>query len=225
MPSGMRTLALLAPLFLASAGLSDESWKAHYEAGLQFLDQGKYVDAQESFKAGIAENPDSPEIHNALGLVALQTGEPRSAVHSFERAVELRPDDGQIVYNLISAYLTCNQPVPALQKTDQLLASKTADSALLVQAGELLSRFGHAAPAAQCYRAAEEGGRKAPAVRFAVEKLLVEVDAQIERDRAEINQLEAELQANRGRPEPYFQLGLMWIKLGQFSRSLELLEP
>ncbi len=224
MPSGMRTLALLAPLFLASAGLSDESWKAHYEAGLQFLDQGKYVDAQERFKAGIAENPDSPEIHNALGLVALQTGEPRSAVNSFERALELRPDDGKIIYNLISAYLTCNQPVSALQKTDQLLASKTADSALFVQTGELLSRFGHVAHAAQCYRAAE-GGRNALTVRFAVEKLLVEVDAQIERDRAEINRLEAELQANRGRPEPYFQLGLMWIKLGQFSRSLELLEP
>src|SRR5205823_13558051 len=33
------------------------------------------------------------------------------------------------------------------------------------------------------------------------------------------------LQANRGQPEPYFQLGLMWIKLGQFNRSLELLKP
>src|SRR5260370_40044689 len=179
MPSGMRTLALLAPLFLASAGFSDESWKAHYEAGLQFLDQGKYVDAQERFKAGIAENPNSPEIHNALGLVAIQTGEPRSAVNSFEKALELRPDDGKIVYNLISAYLTCNQPVPALQKTDQLLASKTADPALFVQTGELLSRFGHVAHAAQCYRAAEERGPKTPAVRIALEKLMVQSDAQI----------------------------------------------
>jgi len=221
----MRVLSLLAPLFLASAIFCDESLKTRYELGLQLLEQGKYIEAQESFKAGIAENPGSPEIHNALGLVALQTGEPRSAVTSFERALELRPDDGKIVYNLISAYLASNQPVPALQKADQLLASKTSDPALYVQTGELLSRFGHVAHAVQCYRAAEDRGKKAPGVRLAVEKLLVEADAQIERDRADMNRLEALLRSNRSRPEPYFQLGLMWIKFGQFSRSLELLEP
>jgi protein O-GlcNAc transferase len=222
---GIRTLALLAPLFLISLAYPAESWKTRYESGLQLLDQGKYAEAQESFKAGIAENPGSSEMHNALGMVALQTGEPRSAVTSFERALELRPQDGKILYNLISAYLASNQPVPALQKTDQLLASKTADPALLVQTGELLSRYGHVAHALQCYRAAEGRSNESPAARSVVEKLLAEADAQIERDRQDISRLEVLLRSNNGRPEPYFQLGLMWIKLGQFSRSLELLEP
>jgi tetratricopeptide (TPR) repeat protein len=222
---GMRTFGLLAPLLLATAGLSGDSSKVYYEAGLQLLDQGKYVEAQEKFKAAIAENPGSPEIHNALGLVALQTGEPRSAATSFEKALELRPEDAKILYNLISAYLASNQPVRALQKTDQLLAGKTADSALYIQTGEQLSRFGHVAHAVQCFRAAEKVGQEAPATRLAIAKLLLEADAQIERDRADINRLETELRANRERPEPYFQLGLMSIKLGQFNRSLELLEP
>jgi protein O-GlcNAc transferase len=222
---GIRTFGLLAPLLLATAGWSGDSAKVNYEAGLQLLDQGKYVEAQEKFKAAIAENPGSPEIHNALGMVALQTGEPRSAAVNFEKALELRPGDGTILYNLISAYLAANQPVRALQKTDQLLAGKTADPALYIQTGEQLSRFGHVSHAALCFRAAEQVGEKAPAVRLAVEKLLLEADAQIERDRADINRLEAELQANRAQPEPYFQLGLMCIKLGQFNRSLELLEP
>jgi superkiller protein 3 len=156
----MRIRALLVLLCLASPTFSAESWKARYESGLQLLDQGKYAEAQENFKAGIAENPGSSEIHNALGLVALQTGEPRSAVTSFERALELRPQDGKILYNLISAYLASNQPVPALQKTDQLLAGKTADPALYVQTGEVLSRFGHVAHALQCYRAAEGNSDK-----------------------------------------------------------------
>src|SRR5215510_2954758 len=137
----MRTLSFQAMLLLAGTLFSAESWRTRYEAGLRLLDQGKYLEAQESLKAGLAENPDSPEIHNALGLVALQTGEPRSAVASFERALELRADDGRVLYNLISAYLASNQPVPALQKADQLLAGKTADPALYVQTGELLSRF------------------------------------------------------------------------------------
>jgi tetratricopeptide (TPR) repeat protein len=205
--------------------LFGQSWKTQYETGLQLLDQGKYVEAQESFRAGIAENPESAEIHNALGLVALQTGEPQSAVSSFERALELRPDEGTIVYNLIFAYLGSNQNIQALQKVDHLLAGHNADPALYIQTGELLARYGHLAHAAQCYRAAEARGMKSPSVRLAVDKLLVEADAQIERDRADITRLEALLQSNRGRPEPYFQLGLMLIKLGQFSRALELLEP
>ena len=221
----MRIRALLALLCLASPSFPAESWKTRYESGLQLLDQGKYAEAQENFKAGIAENPGSSEIHNALGMVALQTGEPRAAVTSFERALELRPQDGKILYNLISAYLASNQPVPALQKTDQLLAGKTADPALYVQTGELLSRFGHVAHALQCYRAAEGKSDKTPEARSLVEKLVAEADAQIERDRQDIGRLEASLRSNPGRPEPYFQLGLMWIKLGQFSRSLELLEP
>ena len=221
----MRIRALLALLCLASPSFPAESWKTRYESGLQLLDQGKYAEAQENFKAGLAENPSSSEIHNALGMVALQTGEPRAAVTSFERALELRPEDGKILYNLISAYLASNQPVPALQKTDQLLAGKTADPALYVQTGELLSRFGHVAHALQCYRAAEGKSDKTPEARSVVEKLVAEADAQIERDRQDIGRLEASLRSNPGRPEPYFQLGLMWIKLGQFSRSLELLEP
>src|SRR5437588_6178846 len=160
---GIRTFGILAPLLLATAGLSGDSAKVHYEAGLRLLDQGKYVEAQERFKAAIAENPGSPEIHNALGLVALQTGEPRSAVINFEKALELRPGDGTILYNLISAYLASNQPVPALQKTDQLLAGRTADPALYIQTGEQLSRFGHVAHAVQCFRAAEAVGGNAPA--------------------------------------------------------------
>lgn len=224
-PPGMRGLYFLAPLFLASAIFCQESFKTRYELGLQLLEQGKYLEAQESFKSGIAENPGSPEIHNGLGLVALQTGEPRSAVTSFERALALRPDDGKIIFNLISAYLASNQPVAALQKADQLLASRAADPALYLQTGELLSRFGHVSHAVQCFRAAEARGKKAPGVYLAVEKLLIEANAQIERDRADINRLESLLQSNRSRPEPYFQLGLMWIKSGQFSRSLELLAP
>src|SRR5712692_2782231 len=188
----MRIRGLLTLLCLVSSAFAAESWRTRYESGLQLLDQGKYTEAQESFKAGIAENPGSSEIHNALGLVALQTGEPRSAVASFERALELRPEDGKVLYNLISAYLASNQPVPALQKTDQLLAGKTAEPALYVQTGELLSRFGHVAHALQCYRAAEGKSNKSPEV----EKLLVEADAQIERDRQDISRLEALLRSD-----------------------------
>ncbi len=217
--------ALLTLLFFVSLAFPAESWKTHYESGLQLLDQGKYAEAQESFKAGIAGNPGSSEMHNALGLVALQTGEPRVAAASFERALVLRPDDGKILYNLISAYLGSNQPLPALQKTDQLLAGKSGDPALYVQTGELLSRFGHVAHALQCYRAAEGKSNKTPENRAVIQKLLAEADAQIERDRQVISRLEVSLRSDTSRPEPYFQLGLMWIKLGQFSRSLELLDP
>src|SRR5260370_19503910 len=192
----MRIRALLTLLGRVSLAFPAESWKTHYESGLQLLDQGKYDEAQESFKAGIAENPGSSEIHNALGLVALQTGEPRSAVTSFERALELRPEDGKILYNLISAYLASNQPVPALQKTDQLLARKTADPALYVQTGALLSRFGHVAHALQCYRAAEGKSDKTPEARSVVEKLVAEADAQIPRDRPDTAHLYPPLHSN-----------------------------
>jgi len=212
-------------LLLAGVLFSAESWRVRYEVGLQFLDQGKFAEAQESLTAGMAENPDSPEIHNALGLVALQTGEPRSAAASFERALELRPGEGIIVYNLICAYLASSQDVRALQETHRFLARDNVDPALYVRTGELLSRFGHAAHAAQCFRAAEERGVKTPSVRIAVERLLIEADAQIERDQSDINRLQAVLQSNREKPEPYFELGLLWIKAGQFARSLELLQP
>src|SRR5260370_38004360 len=100
----MRIRALLTLLGRVSLAFPAESWKTGYESGLQLPDQGKYAEAQENFKAGIAENPGSSEIYNALGLVALQTGEPRAAVPSFEKALGMRPRGGKLLYNPIYAY-------------------------------------------------------------------------------------------------------------------------
>jgi tetratricopeptide (TPR) repeat protein len=156
----------------------------------------------------------------------LQTGEQRSAVTYFEKALALRPDDATILYNLIYLYLALGQPQPALERADRLLAVQTMDSNVYLQAGELLSQYGHAAHAVRFYQIAKRQDRGGSAVGKApsdFDKLLADANAEFQQDAKAIAQLEALVKSSPNEPIHYFKLGLMLTKLGEFSRCFDLL--
>ena len=273
-----------------------ESWQARYEAGLKRLAEGKYLLAQEEFKAVLADNAASVEAHNALGVsyqkagelelarlsfvralelnpsfveartnlglnsllrnesdravqelekslqldpqqplvlfnlgvVAARAGELRSAAAYFEKALALQPDDARILYNLAAAYFASSQPRPALEEADRLLALPSLDSEVCLEAGELLSRYGHAARAVRFYQMAKRQSSAASAggkTSNNFDQLLADASAQFQRDVKAIAQLEAEVKSSPNEPVHYFNLGLMLTKLGEFSRCFELLKP
>ena len=296
--SSCRRLSTLCVVFLSACFSVDaegaESWEARYEAGLKFLAEGKYLQAQEEFKAVLGNNPKSVEAHNALGIsyqkakelelarrsfqraielnpsfveaqtnlglnsllrneteqavrelekslelnaqqplvlfnlgvLAQQSGEPHSAVTYLEKALALQPDDGTILYNLISAYLASGQARPALERADRLLALQSADSSLYRQAGELLSKYGHAAQAVRFYEMAkrQDGGTSAAGkVPGDFDKLLADANAQFQQDAKAVAELEALVKSSPNEAIHYFKLGLMLTKLGDFSRCFDLL--
>ena len=205
---------------LALAGAS-EPWRVAYEHGLELLETGRFVEAEQAFQSVLALRSNSAEAYNGLGLIAIQTGEPRSATSYFEKALQFQPNQPRILYNLLSAYLVSAQPVAALQCADRLLSLVDVDPDLYRETGDLLSSYGHVAHAVQFYRALQRSGPRSSVS----EKLLAEADAKIRQDAENVGKLEQLLTSKPAEPAPYFELGLTWIKLGQFSRSFDLLKP
>ncbi len=103
-------------------------------------------------------------------------------------------------------------PLPALQKTDQLLAGKSGDPALYVQTGELLSRSGHVAHALQCYRAAEGKSwlGKIHLLQAEKEKALECFERAVKLDPKHLG--------------AYYQTGLLYARNGEQEKSRDAME-
>jgi tetratricopeptide (TPR) repeat protein len=113
-----------------------------------------------------------------------------------------------------------------LERADRLLALQSADSDLYLQAGELFSKYGHAAQAVRFYHTAKREDRRASAackVPSDFDKLLADANAQFEQDAKAVAELEALVKSSPNEAIHYFKLGLMLTKLGEFSRCFDLL--
>ncbi len=212
---------LLAAAVLCAAA---DEWQARYERGLELLKAGRALEAQQEFQAVLAQAPsvrDPVALFN-LGTVALESGDARSAVSYLEKASAAQPRDPVTLKSLIGAYLSAGQPAAALQKADQLLALGEPDPKFLIETGEMLSRAGHLSHAVLFYRAA---GKEQTGASGFYANLLAEADAQIQRDREAVAQLQKLVAAEPRNPAHTFRLGLEWIKLGQFERAYDLFRP
>lgn len=120
-----RMLSTLCVVFLSACfniGVEGaESWEARYEAGLKFLTEGKYLQAQEEFKAVLANNPERVEAHNALGVSFQKARELESARRSFQRAIELNPSFVEAQTNLGLNSLLSNETERAVHELEKSL--------------------------------------------------------------------------------------------------------
>ncbi|MBK8040674.1 MAG: tetratricopeptide repeat protein [Verrucomicrobiaceae bacterium] len=68
---------------------------AHYNKAMVFEAMNRAEDAEASFKAAIAQNPDFFAAHNDLGNLLILTGRHDEARECFLKLLELRPDDAK----------------------------------------------------------------------------------------------------------------------------------
>lgn len=86
----------------------DPSPHAHSVAGLVEVWDGKYQDAARIFRAGLAIDPEDPELMNNLGLAtrALETGQPEKAAAYYAQAARLHPGHQTVRDNIIDTVPT-----------------------------------------------------------------------------------------------------------------------
>lgn len=77
----------------------------HYNRGNELLNQGKFQEAIEAYRAALKQSPGDAEIHNNIGAAFVRLGKVREATGEFEKALKYRPGDAVIHYNLGLLYM------------------------------------------------------------------------------------------------------------------------
>jgi tetratricopeptide (TPR) repeat protein len=88
--------------------LDPDSFKAHYNLGVTYGNQGRIDEAVTEYESALEIGPNHPEAslaHNNLGAIALDRGRIDEAMDHFERAVDQAPRHLESRYNLALIYL------------------------------------------------------------------------------------------------------------------------
>lgn len=103
----------------------DKKARAHYNAGIEQMRQGKSALAVRELLIALQISPEDPWIHWALAEAYRQKGRLDDAEHHLLTALEIRPDFQQARLNLSALYVELGRYNEAIELTDQLLDDPT----------------------------------------------------------------------------------------------------
>ncbi len=98
--------------------LDPDSYKARYNLGVTYGNQGRVDEAVASYEEALEIEPHNPEAalaHNNLGAIALDRGQIDEARRQFESAVEKAPGNLEARYNLALIYVDTNRLDEAIE--------------------------------------------------------------------------------------------------------------
>ena len=103
----------------------DKKARAHYNAGVEQMRQGKLALAVREFRVALQISPRDPWIHWALAEAYRQKGRLDDAESHLLTALEVRPDFQQARLNLSALYVEMGRYEEAIELADQLLDDPT----------------------------------------------------------------------------------------------------
>jgi predicted TPR repeat methyltransferase len=83
---------------------------------------GRYRQAEDAYRAILANDTAHPDALHWLGVLTLQAGRPTEAIALLERAAAIRPDDSAFCNNLAEAYLSARRVDDAVATFDRAIA-------------------------------------------------------------------------------------------------------
>jgi len=85
--------SFLAPFsaFQSALRLEPNSWEAHYNFGLAYLESGDAERATHEFRAAVRLKPELPQSHAALGTSLSHLNETDAAIEEFKAALRIDP--------------------------------------------------------------------------------------------------------------------------------------
>jgi predicted TPR repeat methyltransferase len=101
---------------------------------------GRYRQAEEVYRAILADAPNHADATHWLGLLILQAGRPADAIPLLERAAAARPADSAFCFNLAQAYQSARRLDDALATFDRAIALDPRPNILYSAAMAHLSR-------------------------------------------------------------------------------------
>lgn len=102
--------------------------------------QGHYAEATEAYKTALRLDPQIPQVPLMLGMCYMELGQVKEAIPMLEQGFQNPPSDevGRSVgLNLLSAYMSANQPSKGLELTGRLLDRYPNDPEVLYRASHL----------------------------------------------------------------------------------------
>jgi tetratricopeptide (TPR) repeat protein len=146
--------ALAIDLISKAVELNDGICIFHSNLGNALKDQGRFIEAEVSYRRALALDPKLAQSHNNLGHALQSLGKLAEAELSFRRALALEPEFAQAHYNLGVALQTLGKPVAAEASYRQALALTPDYAEAYYNSGIALHALGKLAEAEVRYRRA-----------------------------------------------------------------------
>lgn len=103
----------------------DKKSRAHYNAGIELMRQGKYALGIRELRTALQISPEDPWIHWAIAEAYRRKGRFEDAEKHLLKALDLRPDFQQARLNLSALYVQLGRHQEAIAQTDVLLDDPT----------------------------------------------------------------------------------------------------
>lgn len=143
-------------LFTHCLAVTGEQALPHFNLGLHFAAQQRWVDAEEHYRLAIKLKPDYPKAHNNLGLLMRQRGDMPGAIDEFRTAVRQQPGFFQALMNLGQALEQTGQVAEATDALQKAVELQPDDPRAQMIFGRLLGQTGQWTTAEQRLRRAME---------------------------------------------------------------------
>jgi tetratricopeptide (TPR) repeat protein len=152
-----------------------ESGKAYQFRGLRSLDAGRFADAADYFRKGLALEPDSPWLHHGLGTALFQMQDPAGALKHFNASVRTSPSFARGHYSAGIVLAFTGRRAEAFER---FTAATTADPQHVeahIAAADVLRETGRSAQAHRLYEHTLTIDSRAAAAHFGMAMSLVQM--------------------------------------------------
>ena len=110
--------------------------------GNQFLTNGAFAEAIQSFQAAIAITPEDEDLHYDLGIAYAQLGKTNEAVKAYEKALELFSDYAEVHNNLGNLLMKMGRLDEAQKHFEEAVKNSPENGSFRNNLGSLLARRG-----------------------------------------------------------------------------------
>lgn len=130
--------------------------RVYNEIGAAYIDQNKFDEAVEEFKAALKLHPDNPMSRHNLGFVYYKQGRFEEAIQEFKAALRLRPNYSLAHNNLGNVYFSQGRLEEALREYEKAVEIDTDNPSSYTNMGNVYSNTGNFDKAVSYYRMALE---------------------------------------------------------------------
>ena len=200
----------------------DKKARAHYNAGVEQMRQGKLALAVREFRVALQISPRDPWIHWAIAEAYRQKGRPDDAENHLLTALEIRPGFQQARLNLSALYVQVGSYDAAIEHADLLLDDPTfpVPWKALTNRGWAEYKLGQSQAARRSFETALEYDEKHWRSVLALGILDAEAGSRIEA----LEQFERVIDLEPGslaEAEANYRIGEIYISLGNRERAVQ----
>ena len=192
----------------------------HYEDARAYYKNGKYPDAERSYRKAIKINPDYADAHNDLGNLYMKTGRLKESFNAYRKALKAAPNHSKLLSNIGNVLMMQSEFEKALGWLEKAILHDPENALSHCNLGSTLRGLGEHLKAAIAYRRAIELNPKLALFHQNLGGVLIELGALDEA----IDCFKQVLNINPEDQAAYIGLGKAHNKQGDLDQSVSAYE-